>query len=105
VDLTRQLELKTATGYIKHAGAGIVIYRPEGAVRSGVRIGSEFFPGVSGLAQDPAIPRALAGGVTTALIVPGSLNLVGGLGLVVTMRSGAMPSSFATISAVCRARR
>jgi len=60
VDLTPpKLELKTATGYIKHAGAGIVVYRPEGAARSGVRIGSEFFPGVSGLAQDPAIQVAL----------------------------------------------
>ncbi len=60
VDLTPpKLELKTATGYIKHAGAGIVIYRPEGAVRSGVRIGNELFPGVSGLAQDPAVLVAL----------------------------------------------
>ena len=57
VDLTPpKLELKTATGYIKHAGAGVVVYRPEGAVRSGVRIGNEFFPGVAGLAQDPAGP-------------------------------------------------
>jgi murein DD-endopeptidase MepM/ murein hydrolase activator NlpD len=60
VDLTPpKLELKTATGYIKHAGAGIVVYRPEGAVRSGVRVGSEFFPGVAGLAQDPGTHVAL----------------------------------------------
>ena len=60
VDLTPpKLELKTATGYIKHAGAGIVVYRPEGAVRSGVRVGSEVFPGVSGLAADPAVHVAL----------------------------------------------
>jgi hypothetical protein len=60
VDLTPpKLELKTATGYIKHAGAGIVVYRPEGAARSGVRIGNEFFPGVAGLAQDPAVQVAL----------------------------------------------
>jgi murein DD-endopeptidase MepM/ murein hydrolase activator NlpD len=60
VDLTPpKLELKTATGYIKHAGAGIVVYRPEGAVRSGVRVGSEFFPGLAGLAQDPAVHVAL----------------------------------------------
>jgi murein DD-endopeptidase MepM/ murein hydrolase activator NlpD len=60
VDLTPpKLELKTATGYIKHAGAGIVVYRPEGAMRSGVRIGNEFFPGVPGLAQDPAVHVAL----------------------------------------------
>ena len=60
VDLTPpKLEFKTATGYIKHAGAGIVIYRPEGAARSGVRVGAEFFPGVAGLAQDPAVHVAL----------------------------------------------
>ena len=60
VDLTPpKLELKTATGYIKHAGAGIVVYRPEGAARSGIRVGTEFFPGVTGLAQDPALHVAL----------------------------------------------
>ena len=60
VDLTPpKLELKTATGYIKHAGAGIVVYRPEGATRSGVRVGSEMFPGVTGLAADPAVHVAL----------------------------------------------
>jgi hypothetical protein len=60
VDLTPpKLELKTATGYIKHAGAGIVVYRPEGAVRSGVRVGAEIFPGVAGLAADPAVHVAL----------------------------------------------
>jgi imidazolonepropionase-like amidohydrolase len=36
--------------------------------------------------QDPAITRARAGGVTTALILPGSANLVGGLGVAVVMR-------------------
>jgi murein DD-endopeptidase MepM/ murein hydrolase activator NlpD len=60
VDLTPpKLELKTATGYIKHAGAGIVVYRPEGAARSGVRVGAEFFPGTAGLAADPAVHVAL----------------------------------------------
>jgi imidazolonepropionase-like amidohydrolase len=38
--------------------------------------------------QDPQIPRALAGGVTTALILPGSANLIGGLGTTVEMRLG-----------------
>jgi murein DD-endopeptidase MepM/ murein hydrolase activator NlpD len=60
VDLTPpKLEFKTATGYIKHAGAGVVVYRPEGAARSGVRVGSEFFPGIAGLAADPAVHVAL----------------------------------------------
>ena len=36
-----------------------MVYRPEGAARSGVRIGNEFFPGVAGLAQDPAVQVAL----------------------------------------------
>jgi len=60
VDLTPpKLELKTATGYVKHAGAGIVVYRPEGAARSGVRVGAEFFPGTPGLAADPTVHVAL----------------------------------------------
>jgi len=39
-------------------------------------------------AQDPAIARALAGGVTAALILPGSANLIGGRGVTVEMRPG-----------------
>ena len=38
--------------------------------------------------QDPAISRAAQGGVTTALILPGSANLVGGRGFTVVMRPG-----------------
>lgn len=38
--------------------------------------------------QDPKIPRAVAGGVTTAQILPGSANLIGGLGFTVVMRTG-----------------
>lgn len=38
--------------------------------------------------QDPGITRALAGGVTAAQILPGSGNLVGGLGFTVIMRPG-----------------
>src|SRR5262245_39600173 len=60
VDLTPPtIELKAATGYIKHAGAGIAVYRVAGAVRSGVQVGSAFFPGVSGLGSDPAVQVAL----------------------------------------------
>jgi len=43
-------------------------------------------------AQDPAITRALAGGVTVAQILPGSANLIGGRGMIVEMRPGAGPS-------------
>jgi imidazolonepropionase-like amidohydrolase len=39
-------------------------------------------------AEQVSIPRALAGGVTTALIVHGSANPIGGLGSVVKMRPG-----------------
>ncbi|MBX3157552.1 MAG: amidohydrolase family protein [Deltaproteobacteria bacterium] len=38
--------------------------------------------------QDPQISRAIAGGVTTAMILPGSANLVGGRGFTVAMRPG-----------------
>ena len=38
--------------------------------------------------QDPGITRALAGGVTTALVLPGSANLIGGRGFTVAMRPG-----------------
>ena len=38
--------------------------------------------------QDPAITRALAGGVTAAQILPGSANLIGGRGLIVAMKPG-----------------
>jgi imidazolonepropionase-like amidohydrolase len=38
--------------------------------------------------QDPAITRARAGGITSALILPGSANLIGGLGQAVVMTPG-----------------
>ncbi|MGH7321958.1 MAG: M23 family metallopeptidase [Candidatus Rokuibacteriota bacterium] len=60
VDLTPPtLELRAATGYIKHAGAGVVVYRAAGATRSGVQVGPAFFPGTPGLAPDPSIHVAL----------------------------------------------
>ncbi len=45
--------------------------------------------------QDPQIARAAAGGVTTALILPGSANLIGGEGFTVAMRPGRVPSEVA----------
>jgi imidazolonepropionase-like amidohydrolase len=57
--------------------------------------------------QDPQITRALAGGVTTALILPGSANLFGGHGFTVQMRTGAttdevaFPGAPATIKMAC----
>lgn len=38
--------------------------------------------------QDPSITRARAGGVTTAQILPGSANLIGGQGLTIVMTPG-----------------
>ncbi len=38
--------------------------------------------------QDAGLGRALAGGVTSALVLPGSANLVGGRGLAVKLRPG-----------------
>jgi murein DD-endopeptidase MepM/ murein hydrolase activator NlpD len=62
VDLTPPtVEVRAATRYVKHAGAGLVVYRVDGAARSGVRVGTAFFPGVAGLAQDAAVHVALYG--------------------------------------------
>lgn len=60
VDLTPPvLQLRAATDYVRHGGAGIAIYRVKGAVRSGVQVGEAFFPGVAGLGQDPEVAVAL----------------------------------------------
>ncbi len=57
--------------------------------------------------QDPQIGRALAGGITAALILPGSANLVGGQGFTVVMKPGrvtdevAFPGAPATVKMAC----
>ena len=57
--------------------------------------------------QDPQIARAVQGGVTTALILPGSANLIGGEGFTVVMRPGrttdevAFPGAPPTIKMAC----
>ncbi len=57
--------------------------------------------------QDPQISRAIAGGVTAALILPGSANLVGGEGFTVVMRPGrtsdevAFPGAPRTMKMAC----
>lgn len=57
--------------------------------------------------QDPQISRAIAGGVTAALILPGSANLVGGGGFTVAMRPGrttaevAFPGAPPTLKMAC----
>jgi imidazolonepropionase-like amidohydrolase len=57
--------------------------------------------------QDPQIERAAAGGVTAALVLPGSANLVGGRGFTVAMRArttareAAFPGAPPTIKMAC----
>ena len=51
-------------------------------VTAAVRAADAYWP------QDPAIPRALAAGVTTAQILAGSANLIGGRSVVVRMIPG-----------------
>jgi imidazolonepropionase-like amidohydrolase len=57
--------------------------------------------------QDPQISRAAAGGVTSALILPGSANLVGGEGFTVVMKQGrtsdevAFPGAPRTLKMAC----
>jgi len=57
--------------------------------------------------QDPQIARALAGGITTALILPGSANLIGGRGYTVVMRpartarEAAFPGAPSTVKMAC----
>ena len=51
-------------------------------VTAEVWAGDSFWP------QDPALPRAIAGGVTTIQVLPGSANLVGGRGVILKMHLG-----------------
>src|SRR5262249_3016285 len=56
----------------------------EGAGEGAAQVGAEEGYG----RQEPQIARAIAGGVTAALILPGSANLIGGEGFTVVMRPG-----------------
>ncbi|MBK9032548.1 MAG: amidohydrolase family protein [Myxococcales bacterium] len=70
-------------------------------VTAGVRAEYGYWP------ADPQLARAIAGGVTTALILPGSANLVGGRGFTVQMRpartarDAAFPGAPATVKMAC----
>lgn len=72
-----------------------------GPVTAHVRAEDAYWP------QDPQIARALAAGVTTALILPGSANLVGGQGFTVALRPGvtsadvAFPGAPMTVKMAC----
>ncbi|HTV23038.1 MAG TPA: amidohydrolase, partial [Polyangiaceae bacterium] len=51
-------------------------------VTANVRAADSFWP------QDPALSRALAAGITTILVLPGSANLVGGQGVTIKLHPG-----------------
>jgi imidazolonepropionase-like amidohydrolase len=51
-------------------------------VTPGVRAADAFWP------QDPALARALAAGVTTIQVLPGSANLIGGAGAILKLHPG-----------------
>ena len=60
VDLTPpSIAYLSSTGYIKHAGTGVAIYRVQDAAASGVLAGGREFPGTRGLSQDPDVRVAL----------------------------------------------
>src|SRR5262249_19163170 len=75
----------------------------EGAGEGAAQVGAEEGYG----RQEPQIARAIAGGVTAALILPGSANLVGGEGFTVVMRPGrtsdevAFPGAPRTLKMAC----
>jgi imidazolonepropionase-like amidohydrolase len=72
-----------------------------GPVTAHVRAEYGFWP------QDPQLARALAGGVTTALILPGSANLIGGRGFTVSLKpartaaEAAFPGAPGTLKMAC----
>jgi murein DD-endopeptidase MepM/ murein hydrolase activator NlpD len=60
VDITPPvLELRASTGYIKHAGTGVAVYRVRDATSSGVRVGEAEFTGTAGIGPDPDVRVAL----------------------------------------------
>src|SRR5262245_29018588 len=61
-----------------------------GPVQSGIRALDAIWP------DDPGIPMALAGGVTTANIMPGSGNVIGGQTLYVKLRLGPISAMMVT---------
>jgi imidazolonepropionase-like amidohydrolase len=70
-------------------------------VTANVRAEDGFWP------QDPALSHALASGVTSALVLPGSANLVGGQGLTIKLHPGLsaadmkFPGAPATLKLAC----
>jgi imidazolonepropionase-like amidohydrolase len=72
-----------------------------GPLQAALKAGDAFWPG------DPAIRAAVAGGVTTVLVLPGSANLIGGRGATLRLRPGlatrdlALPDAPPAIKLAC----
>lgn len=70
-------------------------------------ITAEVWAGDSFWPQDPQLPRALAGGITSFLVLPGSANLIGGRGATMKMHLGRslsemlMPGAPDTLKMAC----
>jgi len=67
---------------VPHLNGGADGNEMSGAATPGVRAADGFWP------QDPALGRALAGGVTTIQVLPGSANLIGGAGAILKLHLG-----------------
>lgn len=86
--------VRVIDGTGKYVMPGIIDAHSHAALENGINEGSESVtPEVQVQLQndDPVIYRALAGGVTSALLLHGSANTIGGQGLVIKMRWG-MPA-------------
>jgi imidazolonepropionase-like amidohydrolase len=86
--------IRTIDGTGKYVMPGIIDAHSHAALENGINEGSESVtPEVQVQLQndDPVIQRALAGGVTAALLLHGSANTIGGQARVIKMRWG-MPA-------------
>jgi imidazolonepropionase-like amidohydrolase len=83
--------VRTIDGTGKFVMPGIIDAHSHAALEGGINEGSESVTPeviVQLRNDDPVIYRALAGGVTAALLLHGSANTIGGQGLVIKMRWG-----------------
>ena len=94
-----------------HSHLGVYAVPATGATADGNEMTGPFKPDIraedSFWPQDPAIERALAGGVTTIHVLPGSANLIGGQGVTLRLvralsaREMRMPDAPATMKLAC----
>jgi imidazolonepropionase-like amidohydrolase len=75
-----------------HSHMGVYAQPGVNATRDGneatAPVTAEVWAGDSFWPQDPALPRAIAGGITTIQVLPGSANLIGGRGAIFKMHLG-----------------